>query len=116
MPIAQITVSERLAPSVRDRADEITASIVAILTNGLHANPDLVQVTFTATIAPPFGREVLCQVFHRASDVRTAEVRAAVADRLRDTLHQFTGQSVRVRLMALDSAVIAASDTPETSA
>ena len=116
MPIAQITVSENLAAVVRDKADEITGSIVRILTEDFPANRDLVQVTFTAAIAPVFGKEVLCQVFHRASDARTAEIRAAVADKLRDTLHHFTGQSVRVRLMALDSAVIAASDTPETSA
>lgn len=114
MPIAQITVSEKVLPALRGKSKELTDKIVQILSQDLFARPDLIQVVFTAAIAPVFGKEVLCQVFHRATEARTAEVRKAVADKLHDTLQHFTGHSVRVRLMSLESATIAASDTPET--
>ncbi|WP_174802905.1 hypothetical protein [Martelella limonii] len=114
MPIAQIIVSEPLVPVVRQRADALTAEVVRILTADLFASPDLVQVVLTSAIAPAFGKDVLCQVFHRATDARTSQVRADAAKALRLALERLTGGSVRVRLMALEPAIIAASDTQGT--
>ena len=113
MPIAKITLAPDLVEPLGPRMGEITDGIAAILSEGLSAKPQLVQVVLTAALCAPKGCAVLCEVQHRGSAARTAEIRESTAQRLHDLLHDATAATVRVRLIALDPADIAAIDSPE---
>lgn len=116
MPIAQIIVYGDAARCAEQNGAAITEAVTEILTTGLLAKRSLVQVVLTAALAPPQGCEVLCQIFHRASEARTADLRAQVAEMLRDSLEEHFSASVRVRLMAIDPVAIAAADSEEAGA
>lgn len=116
MPIAQIIVFGEPARRAEQNGAAITEAVTQILTSGLLARRSLVQVVLTAALAPPQGCEVLCQIFHRASEARSSELRNEVAKSLRDSLEEHFGASVRVRLMAFDPATIAAADSVEAGA
>lgn len=114
MPIAHIIVAPDLAGAVRDKGPELTSAVRDILVRDLGAKPRQVQVMITAALTAPAGCEVLCEVQHRAAPARDATTRAHAAQNLHDLLHDATGHSTRVRLIALDPDHIAAADTPET--
>lgn len=113
MPIVQITVSPKVAASIQTAGSGLLEQIRADLLHHLKPAPETIQVMVHAGLLPAIGCETLCVVHHRASEKRSAQVRAACAQALHDTLQAATGCSVRVRLVALEPQDIAAYDTPE---
>lgn len=111
MPIAQIFLSPSAVSSFVPRAEQVTGAVTKALLDHLAPAPHTIQVMLAAMLAPPQGCDVLCIVNHRASAARNSAVRDAAAVALHDILHAVSGQSVRVRLIAIDGADIAAKDT-----
>ncbi len=113
MPIVQITVAPSVADTLRHSGPDLIARIREDLMQHLAPKPDMIQIMIQAALLPPAGCDTLCNVQHRASESRGADVRAACASALHDTLRAATGSSVRVRLVAVNPAEIGACDTPE---
>lgn len=112
MPIAQIFLSPDAADRLSSCAETLTGDVTKILLAHLKPAPHTIQVMLARTLARPQGCEVLCIVQHRASPERNEAVRNAAATALHDILHEHSGLSIRVRLIALPGDVIAAKDTP----
>lgn len=111
MPIAQIFLSPSAVSSFVPKAEQVTGAVTKALTDHLKPAPQTIQVMLAAMLAPPQGCDVLCIVTHRGSAARNSSVRDAAAAALHDILHAVSGQSVRVRLIAIEGADIAAMDT-----
>lgn len=112
MPIVQIIVAPDAAPQIQKVGATVVQQIRNTLLRHLKPAPETIQIVVQSALLPPAGCATLCLVQHRASESRNAEVRLACAKDLHDELHAATGQSVRVRLIALDPHDIAAFDTP----
>lgn len=115
MPIVQIIAAPDAAARIQSAGAAVSDQITEELLRHLKPAPETIQVVVQAALVPPVGCATLCLVQHRASESRSAEVRAACAHALHDVLQSATGASVRVRLIALDPQTIAAFDTPGES-
>ncbi|MDT0684316.1 hypothetical protein RM543_16660 [Roseicyclus sp. F158] len=116
MPIAHITVAPDLSGTVAEQGAALTKGVTDILTAGLGARAELVQIGITAALTAPGGCDVLCVVHHRGSEQRSMAVRSDVAQALHDLLRDATDRTTRVRLIALGPDDIAAADSPEALA
>ncbi|MCB1357593.1 MAG: hypothetical protein KDK53_14235 [Maritimibacter sp.] len=116
MPIIQIQVAPNRGEALMQAHDRLVAAIETIVDETLAPAPGTLQLAISACLSMPRGRDVLVVVQHRASTQRGPEVRGQFADRCRALLERELAASVRVRVIAINSGDIVASDTPEPDA
>ena len=110
MPILTLTVAEGLRDEVSRNSKEIADQLLSCIRQHLAPAIGTEQVMFVPAFGAGIGCDMLAHLVHRASESRTPEIRDACAHAICQLLAKKFDCSVRVRLIATDSAAIAAAD------